>query len=87
MGNCQSQEKGTYEAKAFLEELKEMVRQIVLNVKSDNRRSFSSSATNKPDNIIGNICPVCAKGTIIKGNTAYGCSNWKNGCTYRQPFT
>lgn len=80
-------EKGTYEAKAFLEELKEMVRQIVLNVKSDNRRSFSSSATNKPDNIIGNICPVCAKGTIIKGNTAYGCSNWKNGCTYRQPFT
>ena len=80
-------ENGTYEAKAFLEELKEMVRQIVLNVKSDNRRSFSSSATNKPDNIIGNICPVCAKGTIIKGNTAYGCSNWKNGCTYRQPFT
>lgn len=30
-------EKGDYEAKQFLDELKEMVRQIVFNVKSDNR--------------------------------------------------
>ena len=30
--------------------------------------------------------PVCGKGTIIKGKTAYGCSNWKNGCTYRVAF-
>jgi len=34
-------ERGEYEAKAFLEELKEMVRQIVFNVKSDNRRMNS----------------------------------------------
>lgn len=33
-----------------------------------------------------NICPLCKKGQIIKGKTAYGCSEWKNGCTYRQPF-
>lgn len=32
------------------------------------------------------ICPLCGKGTVIKGKTAYGCSEWKNGCTYRQPF-
>ena len=32
------------------------------------------------------ICPLCGKGTIIKGKTAYGCSEWKNGCTYRKPF-
>ena len=31
-------------------------------------------------------CPLCGKGTIIKGKTAYGCSEWKNGCTYRKPF-
>ena len=80
-------EKGTYEAKDFLEELKAMVRQIVLNVKSDNRRSFSSGSPSEPNINIGATCPLCAKGTIIKGNTAYGCSNWKNGCTYRQPFT
>ena len=30
-------EKGEYEARAFLDELKEMVRTIVLNVKTDNR--------------------------------------------------
>ena len=38
------------------------------------------------DSIIGTTCPVCGKGTIIKGKTAYGCSNWKNGCTYRVAF-
>ena len=46
-------------------------------------------ATSEPsadDSIIGTPCPVCGKGTIIKGKTAYGCSNWKNGCTYRVAF-
>ena len=38
------------------------------------------------DNLIGKSCPVCGKGTIIKGKTAYGCSEWKNGCTYRKLF-
>lgn len=37
-------------------------------------------------NIIGKPCPLCHEGTIIKGKTAYGCSNWKKGCTFRQPF-
>lgn len=30
-------------------------------------------------------CPKCG-GTIIKGRSAYGCSNWKNGCEFRIPF-
>lgn len=38
------------------------------------------------DSIIGKACPVCGKGIIIKGKTAYGCSNWKNGCKFRKPF-
>ena len=38
------------------------------------------------DSIIGKICPVCGQGTIIKGKTAYGCSNWKGGCKFRLPF-
>ena len=37
-------------------------------------------------NEVPTICPLCGKGTIIKGKTAYGCSEWKNGCTYRKPF-
>lgn len=31
-------------------------------------------------------CPVCAKGQVMKGKTAYGCSAWKSGCTFRIPF-
>jgi DNA topoisomerase-3 len=32
------------------------------------------------------LCPKCKKGKIIKGKTAYGCSNWKSGCDFRFPF-
>lgn len=44
-----------------------------------------ASAPN-PDDIVGQECPLCHKGRIIKGRTAYGCSEWKNGCGYRKPF-
>lgn len=83
-------EKGSYEAKQFLDELKEMVTQVVLNVKKDNRTSeqlmMASYSTVSEINIEGKVCPVCKKGTVIKGNTAYGCSEWRNGCGFRQPF-
>ncbi len=45
-----------------------------------------TATTPQGDAIIGTPCPLCGKGTIIKGKTAYGCSEWKNGCTYRKPF-
>lgn len=54
-----------------------------------NAAASPQPATSDPsadDSIIGTTCPVCGKGTIIKGKTAYGCSNWKNGCTYRVAF-
>lgn len=54
-----------------------------------NAAASPQPATSEPsadDSIIGTTCPVCGKGTIIKGKTAYGCSNWKNGCTYRVAF-
>ena len=38
------------------------------------------------DSWIGKACPVCGRGIIIKGNAAYGCSRWKEGCTFRHPF-
>lgn len=34
----------------------------------------------------GAPCPKCGKGVIIKGRTAYGCSLWREGCDWRQPF-
>ena len=60
------------------------------------KQQQSASATPTPpqseqtptadDSIIGTACPLCGKGTIIKGRTAYGCSEWRNGCTYRALF-
>ena len=38
------------------------------------------------DALIGTPCPRCGRGHLIKGRTAYGCSEYKNGCTYRVPF-
>jgi DNA topoisomerase-3 len=34
----------------------------------------------------GVICPKCKKGKIIKGKSAFGCSEWKNGCNFRTAF-
>ncbi|MBQ9666706.1 MAG: DNA topoisomerase 3 [Bacteroidaceae bacterium] len=128
-------EKRQYDAKTFIEELKQMVVELVNTVRNDNsnrhvaitteedlkkkkapkaasaanvpagfqpkkrtssKKPASSSepaksteevkAAHNPDELIGLPCPVCKQGHIIKGNTAYGCSRWREGCTYRLPF-
>lgn len=38
------------------------------------------------DSIIGTTCPNCGKGVLVKGKNAYGCSEWKSGCSFRVPF-
>ncbi len=55
-------------------------------VKNDSEKTVKSDHLHIDDTMIGKPCPVCGNGTIIKGNTAYGCSRWKEGCTFRQPF-
>ena len=96
-------EKGTYEARTFLEELKQMVNQIVLNVLSDQTgRSITIEQKAEPEKAEPNkktkkerkprkktakpICPLCKKGSILRGKTAYGCSEYKNGCTFRLDY-
>lgn len=64
-------ERGEYEAKDFLEELKTMTADVIRDVKS---------------NKAGMLCPVCRQGLIIRGNTRYGCSRWREGCTYAEAF-
>ena len=49
--------------------------------------SATATSSAEADSIVGKPCPLCGKGVIIKGKTAYGCSNWKAGCKYRQPFS
>ena len=54
---------------------------------NNGQRLPANNQTSVPDDsILGSTCPVCGKGHIIKGNTAYGCSEWKSGCTFRLPF-
>ncbi len=31
-------------------------------------------------------CPVCGKGHLVKGRTAYGCSEYASGCRMLLPF-
>lgn len=108
-------ERGTYEARTFLEELKQLVHQVVINVLSDQsthsitiqeqpakeelkkekkekkprkprarkepkEKKEKSSAPLKP------TCPICKKGGILRGKTAYGCAEYKNGCTFRMDY-
>lgn len=50
------------------------------------KRQTNKKETLKPsDDLIGKPCPVCGKGTIIKGKAAYGCSDWQH-CKFRLPF-
>ncbi len=64
-------ERGEFAAAEFLKELKQMTCDVVLEVK-----------TNKA----GMQCPVCRQGVIIRGKTRYGCSRWREGCTYAEAF-
>ena len=64
-------ERGEYESRAFLDELKQLTTEVVNEVRTDKS---------------GYRCPVCGKGIIIRGRTAFGCSRWREGCTYREPF-
>lgn len=50
------------------------------------KKAEAEKQTFDADQWIGMTCPVCKQGTIVKGKTAYGCSRWKEGCTYRMPF-
>jgi len=92
-------EKGEYKAGSFIKQMKNMVDQLVYEVRSDNRpRSISSSskpvqtkakksAATPTNQLLGHTCPQCNKGHLIKGSKAYGCSQFKQGCTFLLPFT
>ena len=47
----------------------------------------TTKSTRKTKTIkVGDVCPKCKQGHVIKGNTAYGCSRWKEGCDFRAPL-
>lgn len=105
-------ERGEFSAAEFVDELKNMISLIVLNVLSDRSCTKIASApvsetstdtktakaaakprakrvTPKKKKIedLGQIpCPICGSGHLIKGNTAYGCSRYREGCDLRLFF-
>lgn len=104
-------ERGDFSAAEFIDELKAMMQQIVVNVLSDNSRRLIDAGQNlsstgdvskepagkepasapkkrkPPVRKLEQIpCPLCGKGHILKGHTAYGCSEFRSGCALRLDF-
>lgn len=97
-------ERQQYSAAEFIDELKQLISEIVVNVLSDNASSRievvtadtkasqeakKAKAPRRAPRItsLDQVeCPICKKGHIIKGRTAYGCSEYKSGCTLRLNF-
>ena len=48
---------------------------------SPNLSSKSNSNTSQKPN-----CPICQKGKILRGQSAYGCSEYQSGCDFRISF-
>lgn len=91
-------EKGTFTAGAFIKNMKLMVETLVYEVRSETRRANISHTASvqqqktvvekkKAEGILSEICPKCKKATIIKGKSAYGCSDYKAGCRFVLPYT
>ncbi len=91
-------EKGTFSAGTFINNMKKMVDALVYEVRSESKRANIShvttvkkreakQATKKAAGITAEVCPKCKTGTLLKGKSAYGCSNYKNNCDFRLPFT
>ncbi len=50
-------------------------------------REVTTSVPDTPGIVAeGMPCPLCGKGTVLRGKSAYGCSAWREGCTYRYPL-
>jgi DNA topoisomerase-3 len=90
-------EKGTFTAAAFIKNMKQMVDNLVSEVRMETRAAAISQSENaskkvftpekkKITGIGAEKCPKCQKGTLLKGKSAYGCSAYKTGCNFKLPF-
>ncbi|MCW3072254.1 MAG: topoisomerase [Bacteroidetes bacterium] len=82
-------EKGEYQADAFLQEMKQMVSDLVIQVKAESGKRIAVESAEPLPKAKGEQkagCPKCKAGNMLKGKTAFGCSNFKNGCDFKIPF-
>ena len=66
----------------FINELKDLLVQLTHSVLT----APSAPTPSSPSLSTGITCPSCQRGTLLRGRTAYGCSDYQAGCTYRIPF-
>ncbi|MEN8137110.1 MAG: DNA topoisomerase 3 [Bacteroidota bacterium] len=84
-------EKGEFSIEEFKKEMKELIVQLVQEVKTDYSPRIESFDNVKPlpkkkkaeEDI---SCPKCKKGHLIKGKSAYGCNEYKSGCDFKIPY-
>jgi len=88
-------EEGNYSAAHFIQNMKKMVDDLVVEVRMENTTRRFSTEVEAPKKTIkktaktgiaGTKCPKCKKGALLKGSSAYGCSEYKAGCKLRLPF-
>lgn len=90
-------EQGDYNAGLFIKEMKRMVDQLVYEVRSNTKTTRISHSeatipqkpakkTKKKKEVAGETCPKCQQGALLKGKTAYGCSQYTSGCDFKLPF-
>ena len=90
-------EKGNFSVAAYINNMKKMIDRLVYEVRMEQHSAQISYTHNKPEkktpkkqptkNITTEVCPKCKTGHLLKGKTAYGCSNYKNGCDFKLAFT
>ena len=73
-------EKGTKEEKKEKKPRKPRAKKEKEKEKAEATPELELPSTDKP------VCPICHKGSILRGKTAYGCSEYKNGCTFRLDY-
>ena len=57
----------------------------VLEERKETKKSPIKKATTKKE-ITGKTCPKCKKGMLLKGSSAFGCSEYKNNCDLKIAF-
>lgn len=85
-------EEKEYDPNVFMAELKTMVWQLVNDVKQDTASKQitliedAKSKEKKPAPPEKLMCPVCEKGVMMKGKSAWGCNRFNAGCSFVVAF-
>ena len=58
----------------------------VISSAVENSTKSKTKKSTKSKTVAGKTCPKCKTGKLLKGSSAYGCSEYKNNCSFKIPF-